>query len=92
MRVNRVNYVDHVREHVAKIIGAETGECVFVPNTSHNIATILRDFVFNESDISFRFQDAQVSHQSSASPHCVHIRSSIPNDTREDHPGLQATY
>jgi selenocysteine lyase/cysteine desulfurase len=36
---------------VAKLIGAETDECVLVNNTSHGIATVLRNFEWNEGDI-----------------------------------------
>ena len=51
MRISRVNYVNSVRERIAKLIGAQTDECVLVPNASHGIATILRNFTFNEGDI-----------------------------------------
>lgn len=51
IRVNCINYLTRVRERVAKFIGAETDECVIVNNTSHGIATVLRNFTFNEGDI-----------------------------------------
>ncbi|KAH0833199.1 pyridoxal phosphate-dependent transferase [Lanmaoa asiatica] len=51
IRVNCINYLTRVRERVAKLIGAETDECVIVNNTSHGLATVLRNFIFNEGDI-----------------------------------------
>ncbi|KAG8213124.1 pyridoxal phosphate-dependent transferase [Butyriboletus roseoflavus] len=51
IRVNCIDYLTHVRERVANLIGAETDECVIVNNTSHGIATVLRNFVFNEGDV-----------------------------------------
>ena len=51
IRVNCINYLTRVRERVAKLIGAETDECVIVNNTSHGIATVLRNLIFNEGDI-----------------------------------------
>jgi len=51
VKVNCINYLNRVRERVAKLIGAETDECVIVNNTSHGLATVLRNFIFNEGDI-----------------------------------------
>ncbi|KAH7884325.1 pyridoxal phosphate-dependent transferase [Phlebopus sp. FC_14] len=51
VKVDCINYWNTARERVAKLIGAETDECVLVPNTSHGIATILRNFSFNKEDI-----------------------------------------
>ena len=39
------------RERVAKVIGASADECVLVPNTSHGITTILRNFEFQKGDV-----------------------------------------
>lgn len=44
-------YLNSVRGRVAKLIGAQTDECVIVNNTSHGLATILHNFNFNEEDI-----------------------------------------
>lgn len=42
----------HTRTRLAKFIGAgETDEVVLVPNASHGISTILRNFEWNEGDI-----------------------------------------
>ncbi|KAI9570595.1 pyridoxal phosphate-dependent transferase [Boletus coccyginus] len=51
IKINCIKYLNRVRERVAKLIGAETDECVIVNNTSHGLATVLRNFVFNEGDI-----------------------------------------
>ncbi|KIJ57817.1 hypothetical protein HYDPIDRAFT_184262 [Hydnomerulius pinastri MD-312] len=39
------------RARVAKMIGAETDECVFVTNASMGMTTLLRNFEWNEGDI-----------------------------------------
>jgi hercynylcysteine S-oxide lyase len=41
----------HVRERLARFIGAETDELVLVPNTSHGINTVLRNFAWQQGDI-----------------------------------------
>ncbi|KAF8558146.1 PLP-dependent transferase [Imleria badia] len=51
IRVDGIHYLNRVRERVAKLIGAETDECVIVNNTSHGLTTVLRNFIFNEGDI-----------------------------------------
>jgi hypothetical protein len=40
-----------VRERLAQLIGAETDECVIVPNASHGINTVLRNFEWHKDDI-----------------------------------------
>ncbi|KAG9015085.1 hypothetical protein FRB94_004204 [Tulasnella sp. JGI-2019a] len=44
-----------VRARVAKLLGAETDECVLVPNASHGINTVLRNFTWKEGDIFVSF-------------------------------------
>ncbi|TFY57850.1 hypothetical protein EVJ58_g6777 [Rhodofomes roseus] len=39
------------RQQVAELIGAETSECVFVPNVSHGINTVLRNFEWEDPDV-----------------------------------------
>ncbi|KAH7884330.1 pyridoxal phosphate-dependent transferase [Phlebopus sp. FC_14] len=51
IRIDCVKYLDTVRERLAKLIGAETDECVLVPNTSHGVTTVLRNFSFNKEDV-----------------------------------------
>ncbi|KIJ57818.1 hypothetical protein HYDPIDRAFT_34765 [Hydnomerulius pinastri MD-312] len=51
IRINCIEYMTRARERVAKLIGADTDECVIVNNTSHGIATVLRNFSFNKEDI-----------------------------------------
>ncbi|KAG1822027.1 pyridoxal phosphate-dependent transferase [Suillus subaureus] len=46
-----IHHWNEARTRVAKLIGAETDECVLVNNTSHGIATVLRNFEWNEGDI-----------------------------------------
>jgi hercynylcysteine S-oxide lyase len=40
-----------VRERLAELIGANTDECVMVPNTSHGLNTVLRNFEWHHGDI-----------------------------------------
>ncbi|KAF8134918.1 pyridoxal phosphate-dependent transferase [Boletus edulis] len=51
IRIDCIHYWNRVRERVAKLIGVETDECVIVNNTSHGLATVLRNFIFKEGDI-----------------------------------------
>ncbi|KAG8887351.1 hypothetical protein FRB98_000220 [Tulasnella sp. 332] len=44
-----------VRASIARLIGAETDECVMVPNATHGINTILRNFSWEEGDILVNF-------------------------------------
>lgn len=39
------------RERVAQLIGAETDECVIVPNATHGINTVLRNLEWSHDDI-----------------------------------------
>ncbi|RDX57398.1 PLP-dependent transferase [Lentinus brumalis] len=51
---NRVAYKPRLaksREAVAKLIGADTGEVVLVPNATHALNTILRNFEWREGDL-----------------------------------------
>jgi len=50
----RIGYIHHwieARSRLAKLIGADTDECVLVNNTLHGINTILRNFEWHEGDI-----------------------------------------
>ncbi|KAF9243518.1 pyridoxal phosphate-dependent transferase [Melanogaster broomeanus] len=51
MRISVLTYLTRVRERVAKLIGADTDECVLVNNTSHGMATVMRNFIFNQGDV-----------------------------------------
>lgn len=51
VRIECIRHWTEARTRVAKLIGAETDECVLVNNTSHGIATVLRNFEWNEGDI-----------------------------------------
>ena len=51
---HRLHYqplLTEAREKLAKLIGAKTDECVLVTNTSIGIATILRNFEWEEGDV-----------------------------------------
>ncbi|KAJ3736567.1 PLP-dependent transferase [Lentinula guzmanii] len=51
-RFTSVDLIRNVRERMAKFIGAaHTDEVVFVPNASHGLNAILRDFIWEEDDI-----------------------------------------
>jgi len=39
------------RERIANLIGAETDECVLVPNATHGVETVLRNISWKEGDI-----------------------------------------
>ena len=39
------------RERIAQLIGAETDECVIVPNSTHGIKTVLRNLEWSHDDI-----------------------------------------
>ncbi|KZT66302.1 PLP-dependent transferase [Daedalea quercina L-15889] len=43
--------LEKVREQIADLINADPSECVFVPNVSHGINTVLRNFEWDESDV-----------------------------------------
>ncbi|KIM79204.1 hypothetical protein PILCRDRAFT_823789 [Piloderma croceum F 1598] len=51
MRLTFLPLFMHVRERLAKLIGAETDELVLIPNASHGINTVLWNFEWLPSDI-----------------------------------------
>jgi selenocysteine lyase/cysteine desulfurase len=51
MRLIYLPLLIHVRERLAKFIGAETDELVLVPNASHGINTVLKNFEWQQGDI-----------------------------------------
>ena len=51
MRSTYIPILRDVRARVAKLIGAEADECVIVPNATHGVNTVLRNFDWNEGDI-----------------------------------------
>jgi len=56
-----------VRERLATFIGAEVDECVLVPNTSHGLNTVLRNFEWNKGDVIIK----SASKLSSAHAHLI---------------------
>ena len=51
MRLELEGLLDNTRARVAKLIGAETDEVVFVPNATHGVNTVLRNFEWHEGDV-----------------------------------------
>ncbi|KIK70144.1 hypothetical protein GYMLUDRAFT_53247 [Collybiopsis luxurians FD-317 M1] len=55
-RFTRADLIRDARERLAKFVGAaDTDEVVFVPNTSHGLNAILRDFIWEKDDIICSF-------------------------------------
>ncbi|KAG2131801.1 pyridoxal phosphate-dependent transferase [Suillus clintonianus] len=51
LRIECIHHWIEARTRVARLIGADTDECVLVNNTLHGISTILRNFEWHEGDI-----------------------------------------
>ncbi|KAI0322578.1 PLP-dependent transferase [Amylostereum chailletii] len=51
VRLDLVHAMRTVRERVASFVGAETDEVVLVPNASHGVNTVLRNFEWHKHDI-----------------------------------------
>ncbi|KZT19038.1 PLP-dependent transferase [Neolentinus lepideus HHB14362 ss-1] len=51
LRLTYQGRLEHARSLVANLIGAEVDECVMVPNATHGLNTILRNFEWHEGDI-----------------------------------------
>lgn len=50
MRITYKPLLVNVRERVARLIGANIDECVMVPNATHGVNTVLRNFEWSEDD------------------------------------------
>ncbi|KAG8879631.1 hypothetical protein FRB98_005595, partial [Tulasnella sp. 332] len=50
-----------VRVNVARLVGADAEECVMVPNVTHGINTILRNFAWKKGDIFVNFSTTYYS-------------------------------
>ncbi|KAL5526017.1 hypothetical protein ACEPAG_7355 [Sanghuangporus baumii] len=50
MRSTYIPILRDVRARVAALVGADTDECVIVPNATHGINTVLRNLNWNEGD------------------------------------------
>ncbi|KAL9002441.1 MAG: hypothetical protein Q9188_004629 [Gyalolechia gomerana] len=48
-------YIDSARAAIAGFLGVDAGECVFVPNATTGINTVLRNLVFKEGDVIVYF-------------------------------------
>ncbi|OCB85273.1 PLP-dependent transferase [Sanghuangporus baumii] len=51
MRSTYIPILRDVHARVAALVGADTDECVIVPNATHGVNTVLRNFALNEGDI-----------------------------------------
>ncbi|KAI6042507.1 pyridoxal phosphate-dependent transferase [Pisolithus marmoratus] len=51
IKYEALHLVNHARERIAQLIGADVDECVIVNNTSHGLVTVLRNFSFREGDV-----------------------------------------
>jgi len=51
MRLTYLPLLIHVRERLASFIGAAADELVLVPNASHGINTVLKNFEWQQGDI-----------------------------------------
>lgn len=50
-RYNLPMYIDSARVAIAGYLGVDAGECVFVPNATTGVNTVLRSLVFKEGDV-----------------------------------------
>lgn len=62
-----------VRERLAKLIGAQTGECVMVPNASSAAAIILRGLQWKAGDTVIASMSTVSTTQSSTILNCYHV-------------------
>lgn len=51
MRLTYIPMIASIRARLAKLIKADADECVMVPNTSHGVNNILRNFPWKAGDI-----------------------------------------
>ncbi|KAI5119002.1 hypothetical protein M0805_004412 [Coniferiporia weirii] len=51
MRTTYKPLLDTVRSQLAQLIGAETDECVIVPNATHGVNTVLRNLDWSKDDV-----------------------------------------
>lgn len=54
-RYDSPKYLDSARAVIAGFLGVDAGECVFVPNATTGINTVLRSLVFKEGDVIVYF-------------------------------------
>lgn len=51
VKLHLSEHLDLARHRMARFVGAGPEELVFVPNASHGLNTVLRNFVWNKDDI-----------------------------------------
>ncbi|KAL8725065.1 MAG: hypothetical protein Q9166_007596 [cf. Caloplaca sp. 2 TL-2023] len=54
-RFNLAGLLDPARSAIADILGVDAGECVFVPNATTGVNTVLRSLIFDEGDVIVYF-------------------------------------
>ena len=54
-RYDLAKYIDSARTAIADLLGVSDGECVFVPNATTGVNTVLRSLVFKEGDVIVYF-------------------------------------
>lgn len=51
MRISYSPLLNDIRKRVAQLLGADTDECVIVPNATHGLNTILRNLDWKKEDV-----------------------------------------
>ncbi|KZT66481.1 PLP-dependent transferase [Daedalea quercina L-15889] len=88
--------LDDARAAVAALVGASPDECVFVPNVSHGVSTVLRNFEWRAGDFivitncSFNTINGAAHNLSDMPPHPT--TSEFPLRFPEPHPSLLARF
>ncbi|KAI4190659.1 MAG: hypothetical protein L6R41_000670 [Letrouitia leprolyta] len=54
-RYDLSRYIDSARAAIADYLGVDAGDCVFVPNATTGVNTVLRNLVFKEGDVIVYF-------------------------------------
>ncbi|KAG9315187.1 pyridoxal phosphate-dependent transferase [Chiua virens] len=91
IKIDYIHHLNRVRQRVAKLVGAETDECVIVNNTSHGIATILHNFTFNEGDVlvgtttTYGAVSQMLKYLADLPPHPTSVDEHIKQLTNTDH-------
>ncbi|KAI4127512.1 MAG: hypothetical protein LQ338_003170 [Usnochroma carphineum] len=54
-RYDLPKYIDSARAAIAEYLGVDAGECVFVPNATTGVNTVLRSLIFEKGDVIVYF-------------------------------------
>ncbi|KAL5526804.1 hypothetical protein ACEPAF_8529 [Sanghuangporus sanghuang] len=80
MRSTYIPILRDVRARIAALVGADTDECVIVPNATHGINTVLRNLDWNEgdiivkSDVTYDAISRTVQYTTDVNPHIIQSR------------------